>query len=393
MFKKPDAGSSARMIEKFVETAGGTTTHHAALDLVAQLNGHPRYRDFRADEVKEAKRAARAKANKPEVWSAQDHKLSQLEGWWLIENAPEPGWALQSTARPHRFDSALEAVGFVQAMATHGSHRHQRALKLAFGGQKRVQRITEEADNPVDFIAGANPLPGSRQMMVARAAFALELADFDERKPAGFSFCEFQGRFGFVRYADLRGTAAGDHANVEKRALVTARQLAEKVPEATVFVADTDDADCRHFEFGVFIALEHTNPEVMDDVARHVRLLVPEAFPIDKVVTAYLACALWSSTDMDGSSLDDSYDIDDISTEGRREAEEVCRDFVQANAELLEGLSPEQVGHDFWLTRNRHGAGFWDRGLGARGKALTEAAQVYSGCDITVGDDGKLYLS
>ena len=24
-------------------------------------------------------------------------------------------------------------------------------------------------------------------------------------------------------------------------------------------------------------------------------------------------------------------------------------------------MNPEQIGHDFWLTRNGHGSGFWDR--------------------------------
>jgi hypothetical protein len=28
----------------------------------------------------------------------------------------------------------------------------------------------------------------------------------------------------------------------------------------------------------------------------------------------------------------------------------------------MEGLDLSQCGHDFWLTRNRHGTGFWDRG-------------------------------
>lgn len=30
--------------------------------------------------------------------------------------------------------------------------------------------------------------------------------------------------------------------------------------------------------------------------------------------------------------------------------------------------------HDYWLTRNHHGAGFWDRGLGKTGDRLTSLA-------------------
>ena len=47
--------------------------------------------------------------------------------------------------------------------------------------------------------------------------------------------------------------------------------------------------------------------------------------------------------------------------------------------------------HDFWLTGNRHGAGFWDRGYGADGDTLTEAAHGYGDVDLYVGDDGQIH--
>ena len=40
-------------------------------------------------------------------------------------------------------------------------------------------------------------------------------------------------------------------------------------------------------------------------------------------------------------------------------------------------LSPSQIGHDFILTRNGHGTGFWDRGLGEIGDTLTKWAQTF----------------
>jgi hypothetical protein len=48
--------------------------------------------------------------------------------------------------------------------------------------------------------------------------------------------------------------------------------------------------------------------------------------------------------------------------------------------------------HDFWLTRNHEGAGFWDRGLGSLGDDLTNGADAYGECWLVVGDDGKLYI-
>jgi hypothetical protein len=59
----------------------------------------------------------------------------------------------------------------------------------------------------------------------------------------------------------------------------------------------------------------------------------------------------------------------------------------------LDGISDEQIGHDIWLTRNHHGAGFWDRGLGDLGDKLTEIAHSLGGSDAYVGDDGKVHLS
>jgi len=37
-----------------------------------------------------------------------------------------------------------------------------------------------------------------------------------------------------------------------------------------------------------------------------------------------------------------------------------CRNFLEAVKDCGEH-NPEQLGHDLWLTRNGHGAGFWDR--------------------------------
>ncbi len=68
-----------------------------------------------------------------------------------------------------------------------------------------------------------------------------------------------------------------------------------------------------------------------------------------------------------------------------------CQNFQQQNAELLGQIDDEQAGHDFWLTRCGHGAGFWDRGLGEIGDRLTDAAHAAGNVDLYLGDDGKIY--
>jgi hypothetical protein len=69
--------------------------------------------------------------------------------------------------------------------------------------------------------------------------------------------------------------------------------------------------------------------------------------------------------------------------------------FEAANRALLDlaneaGQDDDRSGHDFWLTRNRHGAGFWDRGLGEIGKQLTDVAHAAGECALYLNDDGQV---
>lgn len=116
---------------------------------------------------------------------------------------------------------------------------------------------------------------------------------------------------------------------------------------------------------------------------------------MDRFTEAYFECALWSSLDDDGTPFDAI--AGDFSPETAAQMEADCADFQTANAELLQAayedfdFNDARAGHDFWLTRNHHGAGFWDRGLGEIGSRLTEAALAYGECDLYVGDDCKIY--
>lgn len=107
---------------------------------------------------------------------------------------------------------------------------------------------------------------------------------------------------------------------------------------------------------------------------------------------AYMECALWSSTDDDGVFLDARYGIESIALETKLEMERDCRDFVAANYEdLARHGTAERCGHDFWLSRNGHGTGFWDRGTGDVGKRLHNTAKIYGSCGLYIGDDDFIY--
>jgi hypothetical protein len=116
----------------------------------------------------------------------------------------------------------------------------------------------------------------------------------------------------------------------------------------------------------------------------------------DEMLTAYVEAALWSTLDYDRTDesghnphLDANYSVGDIAPETLSEMRSDCEEFATANAEDLEtyyaklDYGPEQAGHDFWLTRERHGAGFWDRYYGDDEQLrsavlrLSEAATAY----------------
>jgi hypothetical protein len=126
--------------------------------------------------------------------------------------------------------------------------------------------------------------------------------------------------------------------------------------------------------------------------------------PLDDFTLAYIKCALWSSPDESGKAdcLDANYDIEDLAPETLAKIIEDCNAFRESEqagfllAEAYQCISydPSHAGHDFWLTRNGHGAGFWDRSeLGELGEQLSEKARAFKSVDLYTGDDGLLYLS
>ena len=118
---------------------------------------------------------------------------------------------------------------------------------------------------------------------------------------------------------------------------------------------------------------------------------------VEEFFNSYVECALWSSTDEStpdgGLPMDENYNADDIAQESLDEMSSECSAFVASEWNDLRDIDPGQAGHDFWLTRNGHGAGFWDRGLGAKGDRLSKACKRYGTSDLYVGDDGKVYVS
>jgi hypothetical protein len=110
----------------------------------------------------------------------------------------------------------------------------------------------------------------------------------------------------------------------------------------------------------------------------------------DTFTDAYIECLLWADCGPDSECSKAS--LSDFASETIEQIKTDCKAFQARAGELLANIDPGQAGHDFWLTRNHHGAGFWDRGLGELGDQLTEISQDFSEVSPYQGDDGKVYL-
>lgn len=133
----------------------------------------------------------------------------------------------------------------------------------------------------------------------------------------------------------------------------------------------------------------------------------PKTFKqFDSFTQGYIEAIFFTECHSDNPEMEDC-SLDDASPEMLARIVEDCKDFQEGCSRDSLGRSlldlaydyaavdydDHRAGVDFWLTRNRHGAGFWDRGLGLVGKNLTDMAHAYSEANLYKGDDGKLYLA
>lgn len=127
-------------------------------------------------------------------------------------------------------------------------------------------------------------------------------------------------------------------------------------------------------------------------------------------IEGYLECAGWLVNDHEGATEEErerGYEGDHrdgpFTEHAREHASQALDDFIDALSDpedvraYLRALREEDrrhqpavmLGHDLWLTRNGHGAGFWDRGLGTLGDRLSEAARSLGEAQAIVLDDGE----
>jgi hypothetical protein len=118
---------------------------------------------------------------------------------------------------------------------------------------------------------------------------------------------------------------------------------------------------------------------------------------MQSLTDAYIQTLLWAETGDDMEPVDKEWNPSNIDPASLKSIERDCASFQEKAKDILAGLNipDSQVGHDFLLTRNRHGAGFWDSpekyGIDGADK-LTVIAHSFGETEIYVGDDGVLYI-
>lgn len=125
-----------------------------------------------------------------------------------------------------------------------------------------------------------------------------------------------------------------------------------------------------------------------------------DAIVSDPILAAYLEAALWSTGgeggEDDSEYLDQDFDFEDLDPAVVSQAKSDILEFLSEVGDLVEesGMDEGQLGHDLWLTRNGHGAGFWDRGYDKHIEdGLTKAAHDMGEVNLYVGDDKKIHAS
>lgn len=111
-----------------------------------------------------------------------------------------------------------------------------------------------------------------------------------------------------------------------------------------------------------------------------------------------LETALWSSLALNSENEEAHFDdlgftIYDFHPDAHAQLSIDCSRFARlAMAEGIDILDFEDWQHDFWLTRNRHGAGFWDGDYDTEiGEKLTAISHQFKEVDLILVD-GKIEI-
>lgn len=132
---------------------------------------------------------------------------------------------------------------------------------------------------------------------------------------------------------------------------------------------------------------------------------------MNPTLIALAETVLYTECDDYGEPLDNNYFIKDIEEESLKKLYTDYQSFISVVEEKITAAIGDkwdciddfydvhqpalnQTEYDYILTRNGHGAGFWDGDWSSQvSKILTDAAQSQPEFSAIVDDDGKIYLT
>ncbi len=132
---------------------------------------------------------------------------------------------------------------------------------------------------------------------------------------------------------------------------------------------------------------------------------------VNPTAQALAAAILFTECDESGTPLDENYNINNFDQKSIENLYGEFQQFIQiVEPQITKNIgeawssiddfydlmqpSENQTEYDYILTRNHHGAGFWDGDWASEvSEILTDAAHSQSEIFACVGDDGKIYLS
>jgi hypothetical protein len=112
---------------------------------------------------------------------------------------------------------------------------------------------------------------------------------------------------------------------------------------------------------------------------------------INDILSNYLEAAFWTEEEQNPELQSKTInDVDQASLQKtKNDIMQFLRMALQQAREELKTYDSKSVGHNLWLSRNGHGAGFFDD----NNDKLQNIARNMKSSDLYVGDDGKVYLT
>lgn len=176
----------------------------------------------------------------------------------------------------------------------------------------------------------------------------------------------------------------------------TYRTVIENAPAGPVWLRDPADS-----RFTIALDIAFGGPDYRENGASADTITAA----LESMTDGYLDCLLWTSvTDVsadegvgDSTYQDEGYSAADVTDGFRARVLDHLLSVVVAHplAVRLYGARRDYdggqgnvwayFGHDYMLTRDHHGVGFWDRGLGELGDYLTDVAEGNGGSEDANG--------